>query len=74
MLDVPHNTLGLPGCLGTLLIHLQLAVSQNLQIAFSGVALQCLILQSVCIARVAPSLVQNLALAFVKIPYSTLTI
>ena len=62
ILDAPQEIVGFPGYLGTQLTHGQLAADQDPQIPFSRVAFQCLIPQSVCIARVAPSQVENLAL------------
>ena len=56
-----------PGCLGTLLIHAQLSVNQDPQISFSGATLQHLISQTVHIARVVPTQLQNPALALVKL-------
>lgn len=43
MFDVPQDMIGLPGCLGTWLTHVQIAVNQDLQILFSMAALQHLI-------------------------------
>lgn len=57
---------GFLGCLSTLLAHVQLAVDHVPQMAFSRVAAQHLIPQAVCIARGAPSWLQNLAPALVK--------
>lgn len=48
-------------------IHIQLAFNNKPQILFHGAALQLLILQSVCISRVALSQVQNLVLDLVKL-------
>ena len=49
-------------CPGTLLTHLQLVVNQDPQIHSSRATLQFFIPQSVCIARVTSSQVQNVAL------------
>ncbi|XP_050565909.1 uncharacterized protein LOC126913259 [Cygnus atratus] len=67
VLDASQDTVGPPGCQGTLLAHIQLAVNHNPQIPLCRAALQRLVAQSVCIARVAPSQVQDPALAFVKL-------
>ena len=48
-----------PGFLGILFPYVQPAVNQDLQMPFSRAALQHLILQFVCIARVAPLQAQN---------------
>lgn len=65
--DASQDTVGLAVFLGTLFTHIQLAVKQDPQISFSRAALQCLIPQSECIARVTSSQVQNPALAFNKL-------
>jgi len=67
MLDSPQDTVSLPGCLGTQLTHIQLVVDQDPQISFSWAALQHLIPQSVCIAGITPSQVQNLVFSLPKI-------
>ena len=54
-------------CQGTLLTHIQLAVNQNSQIPFCGIALQFLIPQSVHTTRAAPSYVQNSAHGLVEL-------
>ena len=66
MLGEPQDMVVQSSCLGTLLTHFQLTADQDAQIPYSRAAFYRLILQSVCIARVAPSQVQNLALALVK--------
>ena len=58
--------IGLSGCLGTLLTDIQFAADHDSQITFKESALQHPSLHSVCIARVAPSQVQNLVFAFAK--------
>lgn len=63
MLDAPQDAVDIFACLFTLFIHFQLVVNQDPQMFFSRAALQSLILRSVCVARVAPSHVQNMALA-----------
>ena len=64
MLVAPQDTVGLPGCLGTL------AVDNDSQIPFSSAALSSVASTvSLCIARFVPSQVQNPALALVK-PYT----
>jgi len=67
VLDASQDTVGPPGCQGTLLAHIQLAVNHNPQIPLCGAAFQRLITQSVRIARVAPSQVQDPAFALVKL-------
>ena len=61
MLDAPQDVVGLCGCLGTLLAHVQLAVSQDPRSLSAG--LLSSISPPVCIY----SQVQNLALALVKL-------
>lgn len=67
MLEAPQDRVGLPGCLGPLLTHVQLAVNQDSQIPFNGIARQLQISQSAYIVRVGPSQVQNLVLAVAKL-------
>lgn len=67
MLDAPQDMVGFPGCLSTLLTHVQLTADQDPQTSFSRVAVQNLISKFVCVARIVPSHVQNLALALVKL-------
>ena len=62
MLDAPQDMVGRPSCQGTLLAHIQLAVNHKPQIPLCGAALKRLVAQSVRIARVAPSQVQDPAL------------
>ncbi|KAK4806181.1 hypothetical protein QYF61_001104 [Mycteria americana] len=66
VLDAPQDTVGPFGCQGTRLTHIQLAINPNPQVSFRGAALQPLVPQFVCIPRITPSQVQNLALALVK--------
>ena len=67
VLDAPQDIVGPPGCQGTLLAHTQLTINYNPQIPLCRAALQRLIAQSVRTARVAPSQVQDPALALVKL-------
>lgn len=63
MLRLVHPGHSLPSCLpGTLLAHVQLAIDQNPQILLRRAALQHLVPQSICTARVAVSQVENPAL------------
>lgn len=48
VLNAPQDTVGPPGCLATLLTHVQLVFEQDPQIPFSGAALQHPITQIVC--------------------------
>lgn len=66
MLDAPQDMVALPGGLGALLTHVQLAVGHDPQLPFSWTALQRLIPQSVCTASVTSSYMQNPALALIK--------
>ena len=66
VLDASQDTAGPSGCQGTLLTHIQLAINTNPQMSFQEAVVQPLIPQSVHITRIAPSQVENLALALVK--------
>lgn len=57
---------GLPGCLGILLTHVQVILDQDTQIPFSGFAIQSLIPQSLHTATAFFLQVQNPALALLK--------
>lgn len=62
MLDACQDTVGLPGCLDTLMFNLLFTKTPRL---LSRGLLQCLTHQSVCIAKVCPSKVQNPLLSLV---------
>ena len=62
MLNGPQETVVLPGCLGTLLTHVQFAVDQDPQSLSVGLFSN---VPSVCMCRVVPSQVQNQALVLV---------
>lgn len=62
--EAPQNTVGPPGCQGTVLIH---SINQNPQVSFCRDAPQPLIPQSVYISRITLSQVQNLVLVLVKV-------
>ena len=57
-----NGKIGLPGCLSTLLTHVQFDVDRDPQIPDSKTASHS---QSVCMSRVDPPQVQNLALVLV---------
>lgn len=62
-----QDMVGLLGCQGTLLAHIQLAINQNPQVPFHRAVLQPLISQDVVISKTASSQVQNPRLALIKL-------
>ena len=67
VLDVSQDMVGLPGCLVTLLTQVQLAVNQGPPDLFHWSCSPVSHPPTVSIVRVAPSQVQNLAFALVKL-------
>ena len=63
-LNAPHGTVVLPGCLGTLLTHVQFAVEQDPQPLSVGL-LSSVPSPRLCTCMVAPSQVQNQALVLI---------
>ncbi|KAJ7414846.1 Glycine receptor subunit alpha-3 [Willisornis vidua] len=64
--DRPQDAIGLLGCLGTLMVHVQFPVNQNHQIPFCLASLQPLYAQPVALQGVVVAKVQDMGLGSVK--------